>query len=101
MIDGKTSFVGSFNLDPRSANINSEIGLLVHREAFARQVTEFLDEGVRPENAYRVTLDEKGCTRWTTEVDGETRSWVHDPEASLGRRFLDRFFMLLPIEEQL
>jgi len=50
VIDDDTSFVGSFNLDPRSADINSEIGLLVHSEAFARQVRAFLDEGARPEN---------------------------------------------------
>ncbi len=51
VIDGETSFVGSYNLDPRSADINSEFGLLVHGEAFARRVEAVLDEGVRPENA--------------------------------------------------
>ncbi len=101
VIDGETSFVGSFNLDPRSADINSELGLLVHSEAFARQVSEFLDEGVRPENAYRVTLDDKGRTLWTTEVDGETKTWTVDPETTLGRRTMNRIMTLLPIENQL
>lgn len=101
VIDGETSFVGSFNLDPRSADINSELGLLVHSEAFARQVGEFLDEGVRPENAYRVTLDENGRTVWTTEVDGETRTWTVDPETTWGRRTMNRLLTLLPIEDQL
>lgn len=101
VIDGRTSFVGSFNLDPRSADINSEIGLLVHSEAFAERVGAFLDEGVRPENAYRVTLDERGRTIWSTEIDGATRSWTHDPETSFGRRLMNRLLMLLPIEDQL
>lgn len=101
VVDGEKSFIGSFNLDPRSADINSEIGLLVHSRAFAKQVESFLDEGVKPENAYRVTLDERGRTIWTTTVDGETRTWTRDPETSPGRRFMNRLFMLLPIEDQL
>ena len=101
VVDGEKTFIGSFNLDPRSADINSEIGLLVHSRKFASQVEAFLDEGVRPENAYRVTLDEKGKTLWTTTVDGETKTWTKDPETSAMRRFMNRLFMLLPIENQL
>jgi len=101
VIDDETSFVGSFNLDPRSADINSEIGLLVHSEEFAKQVRAFLDEGVRPENAYRVTLDEQGRTLWTTEIDGETRTCSVDPETTFGRRTMNRLLTLLPIEDQL
>ncbi|BCX49667.1 phospholipase D family protein [Haloferula helveola] len=101
VIDSEKTFIGSFNLDPRSADINSEIGLLVHSKAFAKQVEDFLDEGVRPENAYRVTLDDKGKTLWTAEVDGETKTWTHDPETSFGRRFMNGLMTLLPIEDQL
>ncbi|WP_325100896.1 phospholipase D family protein [Haloferula rosea] len=101
VVDGKTAFVGSYNLDPRSAEINSEIGLLVHSERFAKQVGDFLDQGVRPENAYRVTLDPRGKTVWQTEIDGETRTWMRDPETSFGRRFMNGLFSWLPIENQL
>lgn len=101
VIDGETSFVGSFNFDPRSAEINSELGLLVHSEAFARQVSEFLDSGVRPENAYRVTLDEQGHTVWSTEIDGKSHAWTVDPETTFGRRTINRLLTLLPIEDQL
>lgn len=101
VIDGRTSFVGSFNLDPRSADINSEIGLLVRSEALAAQVGAFLDEGVRPENAYHVTLDDRGRPIWTTTVNGETKTWTHDPETTFTRRMMNQILTWLPIENQL
>ncbi len=101
VVDGETSFVGSFNLDPRSADINSEFGILVRSPAFAKQVEAFLDQGARPENSYHVTLDERGRTVWQTEVDGATRIWSRDPETTWSRRLTNRVLMLLPLEDQL
>lgn len=101
VVDGEKSFIGSFNIDPRSADINSEIGLLVHSRPFAKQVGAFLDEGVHPDNAYRVTLDERGRTIWSTQVDGQTKTWTRDPETTFGRRFMNGLLGLLPIEDQL
>jgi len=53
-------FIGSFNLDPRSGSINTEAGLCVESPELARQVIDFMDEGLRPENSYRVLPDEWG-----------------------------------------
>ena len=101
VIDGKQTFVGSFNLDPRSANINSEIGLLVDSPLFARKVAAFLNEGITPENAYHVTKDERGKLRWETIIDGEARTWSTDPETSGFKRFKAGTISLLPIQGQL
>jgi putative cardiolipin synthase len=101
VIDGQHAFVGSFNLDPRSADINSEIGLLVDSPVFARKVLTFLDDGIKPENAYHVTKDADGKVRWDTVVDGEPRTWSKDPETSGFKRFKEGFVELLPIQNQL
>ena len=101
VIDDEKAFVGSYNLDPRSADINSEIGILVESRVFARQVKDFLNEGVRLENAYRVIVDERGELRWETTVDGKPRSWSKDPESTWSQRFLSGFIELLPVESQL
>ena len=45
--------------------------------------------------------DDNGRTLWQSEIDGVTRTWSRDPETSAFRRFLNRLFMLLPIENQL
>jgi putative cardiolipin synthase len=101
VIDEQRAFVGSFNLDPRSAEINSEIGLLVDSPVFARQVKAILDNGIKPENAYHVTKDEGGNLLWDTIVDGQPRTWSKDPETSGFKRFKAGSIELLPIQGQL
>ena len=50
VFDGESLFIGSFNLDPRSANINTEAGLYVESPELAKRLQAYMDEGVRPEN---------------------------------------------------
>ena len=102
VFDRKSAFVGSFNYDPRSANINTEIGLHIESPIIAQQVAAFCDEGVTSPNAYRVTLDEKERgVIWSTEVNGEELQWTVDPETTAGQRFKERLIRLLPIKSQL
>ena len=60
-----------------------------------------MDEGVRPENSYRVLLDENGDLYWVTEVDGAEVRYDEEPETTFGQRFMSGFIMMLPIEHQL
>ena len=53
-IDGRVAFVGSFNLDPRSENLNTEVGLLVEDEAFARELEAEIERDMRPENSWAI-----------------------------------------------
>ncbi len=101
VIDDRKAFVGSYNFDPRSADINSEIGLLVDSPAFARQVSAFLDGGVGPDSAYRVTLEEGRRVKWETVVEGRTITWDKPPETTLFERFKLGVYSRLPIENQL
>ena len=101
VFDREAVFIGSFNLDPRSGSINTEAGLYIESPELAEQVVAYMDEGVRPENSYRVTLDEDGQLVWTTEIDGEEVSYRKDPETTFGQRFMSGFIMLLPVEHQL
>ena len=101
VFDRELVFIGSYNLDPRSAAINTEAGLYVKSPELARQVIEYMDEGVRPENAYRVLLDERGELYWVAKVDGNEVYYTQEPETTFGQRFMSGFIMLLPIEHQL
>jgi putative cardiolipin synthase len=47
VVDRRYVVVGSYNLDPRSADINTELALLVDSPAFAEMVAEFFDDGVK------------------------------------------------------
>ncbi|MGB5297754.1 MAG: hypothetical protein WBN48_03385, partial [Thiogranum sp.] len=67
----------------------------------ARQVIDYMDEGVRPENSYRVMLDENGDLYWVSEVDGKEVRYYDEPETTFGQRFMSGFIMILPVEHQL
>jgi putative cardiolipin synthase len=106
VIDQEVVLVGSFNLDPRSTALNTEIVIVVKSKELAAKVIDFMDDGVQPQNSYRVVLDtnsESGADRlvWLTEIDGKQVRYYSEPEASLWRRLSTWFIGLLPMEKHL
>ena len=101
VFDGESLFVGSFNLDPRSANINTEAGLYVESPELAAQLQAYMDEGVLPENSYRLELDDDGDLVWITEDDGVEVRYDKDPLSTFGQRMTSGFIGILPVESQL
>ena len=57
VIDEKVVFVGTFNLDPRSANLNTEVGILVESPELARQVADSIERDMMPGNSWQTTVD--------------------------------------------
>jgi len=100
VVDREHTVIGSYNLDPRSADINSELALLVDSPEFGARVAEYLDEGVLPENSYRVTLED-GDLVWTTVKDGETVRYRTEPHTTWWQRFQVGLIGILPIHSQL
>jgi len=96
-VDGERVFIGSFNFDPRSARLNTEMGLVIDSPALARSMAEVLHRRLA-ENAYRVRLDDHGNLQWVEMVAG--REVVHDEEP--GTTFWGRLgvsiLSVLPIE---
>jgi cardiolipin synthase C len=101
VFDRESVFIGSFNLDPRAAEINTEAGLYIESPELAQQVIAYMDEGVLPQNSYRVELDEDGDLVWITEKDGEEVRYTKDPESTFWQRFVSGFIKMLPVEDQL
>jgi len=57
IIDGKTTVIGTFNLDPRSANLNTECMVIIHSNKIASNVLKGIEEEFKPENSWKTTLD--------------------------------------------
>lgn len=57
VIDDSKVFIGTFNLDPRSANLNTEVGALVDNKQLGNQLTQSIEKDMRPENSWRTTFD--------------------------------------------
>jgi len=57
VIDGETLFVGTFNLDPRSANLNTEVGVLLHNPGLVARVERNIEKDMLPENSWDAAVD--------------------------------------------
>ena len=101
VFDRQTVFVGSFNLNLRSAYLNSELGILVHSPELAQRVARDIEQNMKPENSWRVMLGEQGSLRWIDERGGVVTYYDHEPETGFWRRFRSGFLSLLPIEKYL
>jgi putative cardiolipin synthase len=99
--DRESVFIGSFNLDPRSTAINTEIGVMIDSPEIARQVGAFMDDGIDPGSAFRVTMDKNDDLVWVASTDGKDVAFDADPDTSLWHRLVIDFIGLLPIEDQL
>lgn len=100
MVDRKTIFIGSLNLDPRSARLNTEMGIVLESPELARRFLERYDPQIL-DFAYRVERRPDGTTTWTTREDG--KEVVVDSEPGMGawKRFGMFIARVLPMEEQL
>lgn len=99
LIDRRYLFVGSLNLDPRSLEINAEMGLLIDSEELVGAMAAGIESDI-PSVAYRVVLDDKGRLRWHGEIDGELVTERTEPLASTWLRFKAWFLKIAP-ESQL
>jgi len=57
VIDNEIAVIGTFNLDPRSANLNTECIAIVHNAAIATKMSEAMQNDMKPENAWETTSD--------------------------------------------
>jgi putative cardiolipin synthase len=97
ILDHKEVFLGSMNLDPRSAKLNTELGLIIQSEEMAQQLESFADAG----SAYTLRLDAAGQSVEWVEEDDDGKQTVYEvpPETTAWQRL--RLRLLAPfIPEQ-
>ena len=99
--DREAVLIGSFNLDPRSAVINTEASLYIESHELAERLTAYMATGVVPANSYRVRLDPNGEIIWETVMDGHTVRYRDEPGTGFRRRLVANLLKLLPINSQL
>ena len=98
--DNRHVFVGSFNADPRSVNLNTEIALLIDSPALAEEVSGFIRDGMSPLNAYRVSLEGEALV-WHSAERGHPVASREEPGRTFWRGLYSDLLSILPIEGQL
>lgn len=91
-------FIGSFNFDPRSANLNTEVGLVVESEQLQNEISASLDQYL-PHIAYEVKLDQNNDLIWLDrQANGTIKELKQEPETTKFQRLSMKFVSYLPLE---
>jgi phosphatidylserine/phosphatidylglycerophosphate/cardiolipin synthase-like enzyme len=57
VVDGRITVIGTFNLDPRSANLNTECVTILYSTELAKNVMLGFEDEFKTENSWHTTLD--------------------------------------------
>jgi putative cardiolipin synthase len=94
VIDRRTTFVGSMNMDFRSSRVNTELGMLVDSPELAQNVLS-LAERVRAVGSFRLRLAQPGDRlQWVGNVNGAETVYESDPGVDFGTRL--QLWLLFP-----
>jgi putative cardiolipin synthase len=80
VVDGAILYVGTFNFDPRSENLNTEVGVIIENRALAAAVEGAIENDKRPANSWNASTDDP------------------DSHVSLIKRSRTRFWQFVPIK---
>jgi putative cardiolipin synthase len=79
VVDGAVAYIGTFNFDPRSENLNTEVGAVIHDAALARAVEQAIETDMAPGNSWNAATEEP------------------DAHVPLAKRSKVRMYQLLPL----
>ena len=92
VVDRRFAVIGSANLDPRSAFLNSEMIAVIDSEGLAEELAQIILRDMAPSNSWEVRLDDDGKLQWQNDVETTQRQPTRDSFQPIA----DWFFMLFP-----
>lgn len=101
MVDNHISFIGSFNVDPRSIRLNTEMGILFEQPELTEKLLALYQSKTGGDSSYQVMLAKDDTLCWRDDSVTPTRVWKKEPETRFLKRALTKIMSYLPIESQL
>lgn len=110
IVDRQDVVLGSFNLDPRSVRLNTELALVIHSPEFAERMARIFDRATSARSSFQVELvppspdtptPTQPTLRWVGEENGQPRTFDVEPYATFGRNATAGAFTLLPSDDLL
>lgn len=99
--DGRTGYIGSLNFDPRSASLNTEMGVVFNSAPLVARMDEIFAGEIRRSMSFELEIDKGRHIVWMTEEQGRTKTYRREPDAAIGRRIVAGIMRFLPLESQL
>ncbi len=96
-LDNKQVFIGSFNFDPRSANLNTEIGVIINCPPLANAVHKTMDVNLK-KYAYKLVLDSQQKINWLKETPQGIVTLRKEPKMKWWQKAGVKIISWLPIE---
>ena len=96
-IDDERVFIGSFNFDPRSASLNTEMGFVIDSPALARRIAAAFETDI-PGAAYEVKLSDDGKLYWLERAGAGAIRHDTEPGTTFWQRSGVFVMSLLPID---
>ena len=96
-LDDKQVFIGSFNFDPRSANLNTEIGVILNSQPLAQAVHQTMDQNLK-KYAYKLVLDSQNNINWLQETPEGIKIYTKEPKVKWWQKAGLKIISWLPIE---
>ena len=97
-VDHRRLFIGSFNFDPRSARLNTELGLVIDSPELAQRLESAFDLQVL-QLAYEVQLADDGVSlQWIERTPSGEQRYSTEPGTGWWKRFKVDVLSVLPIE---
>ena len=96
-VDDYQVFIGSYNVDPRSANINTEMGVIINDDQLATQLHDALSDDLLTQ-AYEVKLLDNGNLQWHTIEDGQKVVYDSEPRIDVTDHLWLTIMSWLPID---
>lgn len=103
VFDRDAVFIGSMNLDQRSAYLNTEMGLIISSADLADALASRFDALASPENAYQVVLEASPHPRlrWRTMENGKTVEYESEPARNAWQKLKLELYTLLRLDPEL
>lgn len=96
-IDGKTVFIGSFNFDPRSTLLNTEMGFVIESETLAQLIDKRFIQS-QYDAAWQLRLDRWGRINWVDRHAKKEIILKKEPATSFWKRVMVKLASILPVE---
>lgn len=101
VLDDARGFIGSFNVDPRSKDLNTEMGVLFDDPVLAGHLRAEYLRLTSPSVSWSVYLDHDGALRWLDAAKTPPAVMRHEPETGPWPRAVVRMVGWLPVEPHL